>query len=84
MYHSVIRKLYIRFWAITFNQIIRKKLVLVLVRGGWVYMNLMKHNLVQRGLVEYKSGLLSLLDRIMGRGKGYTNRGGATVTTMGS
>ena len=47
-------------------------------------MNLMKHNLVQRALVEYKSGLLSLLGRIMGRGKVYTNRGGATVTTMGS
>ena len=50
--------------------------------GGWVDMNLMKHNLVQRGLAEYKSGLLYLLDRIMGRGKGYTNREGKTVTTM--
>ena len=39
-------------------------------------MNLMKHNLVQRGLAEYKSGLLYLLDRIMERVKGYTNRGG--------
>ena len=47
-------------------------------------MNLMKHNLVQRGLAEYKAGLLSLLGRIMGRGKGYTSKGGATVTTMGS
>ena len=50
-------------------------------------MNLMNHNLVQRGLVEYKAGLLSLLGKIMGRGKGYTNRligGAATVTTKGS
>ena len=39
-------------------------------------MNFMKHNLVQRGLAEYKAGLLSLLGRIMGRGKGYTSRGG--------
>ena len=38
-------------------------------------MNLMNNNLVQRGLVDYKSGLLSLLDRIMGRGKGYNSRG---------
>ena len=45
-------------------------------------MNLIKHNLVHRGLAEYKAGLLSLLGRIMGRGKGYTNRGGSTVTTM--
>ena len=44
----------------------------------------MKHNLVQRGLAEYNAGLLYLLGKIMGRGKGYTNRGGATVTTMGS
>ena len=44
----------------------------------------MKHNLVERGLAEYKVGLQYLLDRIMGRGKGYNNRGGATVTTMGS
>ena len=42
--------------------------------GGWVDMNLMKQNLIQRGLAEYKSGLLSLFDRIMGRRKGYTNR----------
>ena len=42
----------------------------------------MNHNLVQRGLAEYKEGLLSLLGRIMWRGKGYTSRGGATVTTM--
>ena len=47
-------------------------------------MNLMKHNLVQRGLAEYKTGLLSILGRIMGRGKGYTSRGGEIVTTMGS
>ena len=47
-------------------------------------MNLMKHNLVERGLAEYKVGLLYLLDRIMRRGKGYTSRGGETVTTMGS
>ena len=50
-------------------------------------MNFMKHNLVQRGLAEYKAGLLSLLGRIMGRGKGYNNRiigDGATVTTIGS
>ena len=37
-------------------------------------MNLMKYNLVHRGLEEYKAGLLSLLVRIMGRGKGYTSR----------
>ena len=43
----------------------------------------MKHNLVHRVLAEYKTGLLSLLGIIMGRGKGYTSRGGATVTTMG-
>ena len=36
----------------------------------------MKNNLVQRGLEEYKAGLLSLLGRIMGRVKGYTSRGG--------
>ena len=47
-------------------------------------MNLMNHNLVQRGLEEYKAGILSLLGRIMGRGKGYTSMVGATVTTMGS
>ena len=47
-------------------------------------MNLMNHNLIQRGLAEYKAGLLSILGRIMGRGKGYTNIGGETVTTMGS
>ena len=42
--------------------------------------------LVQRGLAEYKAGLLSLFGRIIGRGKGYKNRligGGETVTTMG-
>ena len=39
-------------------------------------MNLMKHKLVQRGLAEYNVGLLSLLGRIMGRGEGYTSRGG--------
>ena len=48
-------------------------------------MNLMKHNMVERGLAEYKVGLLYLLDRIIRRGKGYTSRGGgATVTNMGS
>ena len=36
-------------------------------------MNLMEHNLVQRGLLEYRAGLLSLLGRIMGRVKGYTS-----------
>ena len=36
----------------------------------------MKHNLVQRGLAEYKAGILSLLGIIMGRGKGYTSGGG--------
>ena len=30
-------------------------------------MNLMKHNLVQRGLEEYKEGILYLLGIIMGR-----------------
>ena len=45
-------------------------------------MNLMKHNLVHRELVEYKTGLLSLLGIILGRGKGYTTRGGKTFTTM--
>ena len=47
-------------------------------------MKLMKHNLVQRGLAEYRAGLLSPLGRIMGRGKGYTSRGEESVTTMGS
>ena len=47
-------------------------------------MKLMKHNLVQRVLAEYRADLLSLLGRIMGRGKVYTSRGGGTVTTMGS
>ena len=50
-------------------------------------MNLMKHNLTQRGLAEYKAGLLSLLGRIIARAKEYTNKligGGETVTTMGS
>ena len=47
-------------------------------------MNLIKNNLVQRELVEYKAGLLYLLGRTMGRGKGYTSREGETVTTMGS
>ena len=45
--------------------------------------NLMKHNLVQRWLIEYKEGLLYLLGIIMGRVKYYTSRGVATVTTMG-
>ena len=35
----------------------------------------MKHNLLQRGLADYKAGLLYLLDTIMGRRKGYTSRG---------
>ena len=47
-------------------------------------MNLMKHNLVERGLAEYKVGLLYILGRIMRRGKVYTSGGGAKVTTMGS
>ena len=51
---------------------------------GWVYMNLMNHNLVHMWLSEYKVGLLSLLGIIMGRGKRYTSGGGETVTTMGS
>ena len=42
----------------------------------------MMHNLVQRGLVEYKAGLLSILDRIIRRGKDILVGGGATVTTM--
>ena len=43
---------------------------------------LMKHNLVHRGSAEYNVGLLSILGKIMGRGKGYTSSGGTTVTTM--
>ena len=39
-------------------------------------MNLMKYNLVLRGLAEYKAGVLSLLGIIMGRKKGYNIRGG--------
>ena len=39
-------------------------------------MNLMKHNLVERGFAEYKAGLLYLKGRIMRRGKGYTSRVG--------
>ena len=39
-------------------------------------MNIMKHNLVQRGLAEYKAGLMSLLVRIIIRGNGYTSRWG--------
>ena len=42
----------------------------------------MKYNLVQRGLAEYKEGLLYLLGKIMWRRKGYTIKGGTTVTTM--
>ena len=57
-------------------------LSLSLLWNGWVDMNLMKHNLVERGLAEYKAVLLYLLGRIMSRGKGYTIRGGAAVTTM--
>ena len=45
-------------------------------------MNLIRHNLVQRGLAEYKVGLLSLPGRKMGIGKGNTRRGEATVTNM--
>ena len=41
-----------------------------------------EHNVVQRGLMDYKAGLLSILGRIIGRGKGYTSMGGATVITM--
>ena len=41
----------------------------------------MNHNLVQRGLAEYKAGPLSLLGIIMVRGTGYTSRGVSTVTT---
>ena len=41
---------------------------LSLLGGGWVDMNLMKHNLIERGLAEYKAGLLYLLDRIIRRG----------------
>ena len=44
-------------------------------------MNLMKHNLVERGLAEYKVGLLYLLDRIIRRGKGYTSRGGVETAS---
>ena len=46
-------------------------------------MNLMKHNLVQRGLAKYKAGLLFLLVRTMERVNVYTSRGEETVTTMG-
>ena len=56
-------------------------LSLSLLWGGWVDMNLMKHNLVQRALAEYKSGLLYLLDIIMGRVKGYTSGGGQQSRT---
>ena len=45
-------------------------------------MNPMKHNLLQRGLEEYKAGLLYLLVRTMWRGKGVIVRGGGTVSTM--
>ena len=51
-------------------------LSLSLLGVGWVYMNLMEHNLVERGLSEYKVGLLYLLGRIMRRGKGHTSRRG--------
>ena len=50
-------------------------------------MDLMKSNMVHRGLVYYKGGILFLLVRIMGRGKGYMSRGGGgggSVTTMES
>ena len=46
-------------------------------------MNLMKHNLVHSGLADYKLGILSLLDTIMGRGKYILIGGWATVTIMG-
>ena len=36
----------------------------------------MKHNLVQRGLAEFKVVLLSLIGRTTERGGGYTSRGG--------
>ena len=39
-------------------------LSLSLLGSGCVDMNLMKHNLVERGLAEYKAGLLYLLGRI--------------------
>ena len=47
-------------------------------------MNLMNHNLLHRRLAEFKAGLLSIIGRIMGRGKVYTSRRGSTVTTMRS
>ena len=40
-------------------------------------MNRMKHNLVERGLEEYKAGLLYLPDIIMRRGKVCTSKGGS-------
>ena len=45
-------------------------------------MNLTNHNLVQRGLAEYKEGIIYLLGIIMWRGKGYNSGGRTTVTTM--
>ena len=36
-------------------------LSLSLLGGGWVDMNLMKHNMVERGLTEYMAGFLYLL-----------------------
>ena len=39
-------------------------------------MNRIKHNLIQRGLAEYKAGLLSILGRILGRVKVHTSREG--------
>ena len=42
----------------------------------------MKHNLLQRGLVEYKVGLFYLLGRIMGRVKDYIIRKGETFINM--
>ena len=54
-------------------------LVLDLVRrwvGGWVDINHIKNKLVQRGLADYKSGLLFFLGIITGTRKGYTSEGG--------
>ena len=57
-------------------------LSLYLLGEGGVDMNLMKHNMEQMELAEYKADLLSLLGRIMGRGEVYISRGGSTVNTM--
>ena len=47
--------------------------------GGLANMNLMNNNLVQRGLAEYKAGLLYILGIIIGRGKGCTIMGGGKL-----